>query len=143
MTLINRSALLPYPNQSVFELVADIESYPGFMDGCVGAVILHRSDQAVEARLDLARGGITQSFATRNRIQPFHTIELELLEGPFDKFHGRWQFLALGEMACKVSLDLEFKFSNALLGVAAGRLFDNVTSNLVDSLSRRAGQLYG
>jgi ribosome-associated toxin RatA of RatAB toxin-antitoxin module len=143
MTTINRSALLPYPNQNVFALVADIESYPGFMDGCVGAEILHRSDDAIEARLDLARAGIAQSFATRNRIQPFHTIELELLEGPFEKFNGRWQFQALGEMACKVSLDLEFKFSNALLGVAAGRLFDTVTSNLVDALSQRARQLYG
>jgi hypothetical protein len=30
-----------------------------------------------------------------------------------------------------------------LLGAAASRLFDKVTNNMVDAISRRAGQLYG
>ena len=72
-----------------------------------------------------------------------HTIELELLDGPFETFTGRWQFQQLGDMACKVSLDLEFRFNNSLLGAAAGKLFDSVTSNLVDSVSRRAKVIYG
>ncbi len=46
-------------------------------------------------------------------------------------------------MACKVSLDLEFTFSNGLLGAAAAKLFDSVTGNLVDALARRARELYG
>jgi ribosome-associated toxin RatA of RatAB toxin-antitoxin module len=143
MTIIQRSALLPYPAERLFELVNDIEAYPRYMDGCVGAQVMHRSEEVIEARLDLARAGIAQSFATRNRSQPHHTIELELLEGPFESFHGRWQFQGLGDMACKVSLDLEFTFNNGLLGAAAAKLFDSVTGNLVDSLGRRARELYG
>lgn len=143
MTVIQRSALLPYSAEQVFALVNDIESYPLFMDGCAGAQILFRDEHMVEARLDLARGGIAQSFATRNRSHAQHTIELELLDGPFETFSGRWQFQRLGDMACKVSLDLDFTLNNGLLGVAAARLFDTVTGNLVDSLARRARQLYG
>jgi ribosome-associated toxin RatA of RatAB toxin-antitoxin module len=143
MTRVQRSALLPYPAERLFQLVDDIESYPSYMDGCVGARILHRDSEVVEARLDLARGGIQQSFSTRNRLLAHRAIELELLEGPFDTFRGRWQFQALGDTACKLSLDLEFTFSNGVLGVAAGKLFDSVTANLVDTLSRRARDLYG
>ena len=43
-TKIDRSALLMYPAQSIFALVNDIESYPHFMDGCVGAEVLARSE---------------------------------------------------------------------------------------------------
>ena len=143
MTRINRSALLPYPAARLFALVNDIESYPSYMDGCVGAQILKRDGAVIDARLELSRGGIAQSFATRNRAHEFHTIELELLEGPFDRFSGAWKFQGLGDMACKISLDLEFSLKNSVLGLAAGKLFDSVTHNLVDAVSRRANQLYG
>ncbi|MEP5763520.1 MAG: type II toxin-antitoxin system RatA family toxin [Halieaceae bacterium] len=143
MTTIQRSALLPYPAERLFLLVNDIEAYPQYMDGCVGAEILSRGEGVLEARLDLARGGIAQSFATRNRAEPHHRIELELLEGPFEHFAGSWKFQQLGDMACKVSLDLEFTLSSKLLSTATARLFDAVTLNLVDALSRRARHLYG
>ena len=143
MTRIDRSLLLPYLAEQVFSLVNDVESYPQYMDGCVGAEVLRREPDLLEARLDLAKGGIAQSFATRNRMVPGRSIVLELIEGPFDHFAGRWEFTSLGDTACKVSLMLEFSVSNGLLGVAATRLFDRVTNNLVDSVGRRARQVYG
>ena len=143
MRTINRSALLPYSDRQVFALVNDIESYPLYMDGCVGAQVMRSEENLVEARLDLARAGISQSFCTRNRLQPHSVIELELVEGPFRSFSGRWDFTALGDMACKVTLQLEFMVSNALLGAAAGKLFDSVTNNLVDALAKRAKEVYG
>jgi len=143
MTIINRSVLLPYSARQLFDLVSDVESYPSYMEGCVGARILRRDDQLLEARLDLARGGINQSFSTRNRMRAAQEITLELLDGPFEHFSGHWDFRALGDSACKMSLYLEFKFSSKLLGVAASRLFEKVTNNLVDAVGRRATQIYG
>lgn len=143
MTVINRSALLPYSAEQLFALVCDIESYPQYMEGCVGACILRREADVVEARLDLARGGIRQSFSTRNRLHVAREITLELIEGPFEYFTGRWEFRELGEAACKLSLLLEFSISSRLLGAAAAKLFDRVTNNLVDAVGRRARQLYG
>ena len=143
MTIIQRSALLPYAAHQVYRLVDDIESYPQYMEGCVGSRILKREPSRVEARLELARAGISRGFSTRNHLRPPHSIELELLEGPFDSFSGQWRFQALGQTACKVSLDLEFTLNNSVVGAAAARLFDSVTSQLVDSLSRRARQVYG
>ncbi len=143
MTTINRSALLPYAAVQVFDLVNDIESYPHFMEGCVAAQVLRANEDVIEARLELAKAGISQSFSTRNRLHGREAIELELLEGPFEYFRGRWEFAALDDMACKVSLRLEFTVNNRMLGAAATRLFDSVTNNLVDALSRRARQVYG
>jgi ribosome-associated toxin RatA of RatAB toxin-antitoxin module len=143
MPRIERSALMPYQAEQIFDLVNDIEAYPDYMEGCVGAEILRREANLVEARLDLAGAGVEHSFSTRNLFLAPHTIELELLEGPFDHFMGRWNFQQLGEAACKVSLDLQFRMRSGLLGLAAGKLFESVTPRLVDSLGARAQQIYG
>jgi len=143
MTTINRSALLPYQARQLFELVNDVEAYPKYMDGCVGARILRREEALMEARLDLAKGGIAQSFSTRNRMIDAKQITLELLDGPFDYFEGLWEFRALGDSACKMSLNLDFNVNSTVLGAAASRLFEKVTNNLVDAVSKRARQIYG
>lgn len=143
MTRISRSALLPYQPRQLFELVNDIEAYPSYMEGCVGAEVYLRTDTLVEARLDLARGGVSQSFATRNRLVDARHISLELIDGPFDFFEGMWEFIPLGDAACKLSLCLNFNISNAVLGVAASRLFEMVSNNLVGAVERRAKQVYG
>lgn len=143
MRIIDRSALLPFTAHQVYELVNDVEAYPQYMDGCVAANVLRHDGDLMEAQLELARGGISQRFSTRNRLVVGESIALELIEGPFEAFNGRWDFRALGDSACKVSLRLEFAVNNALVGAAAVRLFDRVTGDLVDAVSRRAAHVYG
>ena len=143
MRTINRSSLLPYRAGQLFDLVNDIEAYPRFMDGCVGAQVLRQEEGLVEARLDLSKGGVSHSFSTRNRMVDAEHISLELVEGPFDQFGGRWEFTPLGDSACKVSLSLHFNTNNAVLGAAAARLFDSATNNLVSAVEKRAKELYG
>ena len=143
MTVIERSALLPHTAKRVFDLVADIERYPEFLDGCVGAEIHERSEETVTATLRLSRAGISHSFTTRNKMTPPEKIELTLVDGPFDSFSGQWMFRALGEAACKASLRLHFELASGLADVAVARLFDKVALDLVDAVVRRASQELG
>ncbi len=142
-THIERSALLPYSAEQLFELVNDVEAYPQYMDGCVAAQVLSSDEGGMEARLELKKGGISQSFATRNHWEEHSQIVMELLEGPFESLHGVWNFNALASDACKVSLDLRFTMNNQLVSKAAERLFESVAGNLVNALCQRANCLYG
>lgn len=143
MTNIQRSALVPYSALAMYQLVNDIEAYPQFMDGCVGAAVLNRSNDSVEARLDLAKGGLHYSFTTRNQLLPPDRIELTLIEGPFESFRGEWTFQALNEYACKIALQLQFEMSGRLLNFAARKMFDGIANQMVDALVKRAHQLHG
>lgn len=143
MTHITRSALVAYSDQQMFELVNDIEAYPQYMDGCVGAEVLERDSDEVTARLDLSKLGMRYSFTTRNRLSAPDSMVMQLVEGPFRQFRGVWSFKALAADACKVSLELEFEFSNSLVAMAAGKWFESVANELVDGLCRRAQQVYG
>jgi ribosome-associated toxin RatA of RatAB toxin-antitoxin module len=140
MTVIERSALLAHPVEQVFDLVADIERYPEFLKGCVGADILKRDDGQVTATLRLSRAGISHGFTTQNRMQRPHRIDLALVDGPFSHFAGHWSFLALGDDACKTTLQLHFELASGIASVAAGKLFDKVALDLVDAIVNRAGQ---
>jgi ribosome-associated toxin RatA of RatAB toxin-antitoxin module len=46
--------------------------------------------------------------------------------------------LPLTDSACKVSLTLDFEFSNRLLAAAAAKMFEGVANKLVDGLVARA-----
>ena len=70
MTDIQRSALLPFSAEQVYALINDVSAYPKYMNGCVGAEILEQTDEIMEARLDLAKGGLKYSFTTRNTLCP-------------------------------------------------------------------------
>ncbi len=137
-----RSALVAYSAQQMFDLVNDIEAYPQYMEGCVGAEVLTRTDTWVEARLDLSKAGIRHSFITRNSLLPPQRMEIRLVRGPFRHLSGGWTFKPLAEDACKVSLELEFEFSNKLLALAANKWFEGVASTLVDALCQRAETVY-
>ncbi len=143
MTTIDRSALLPYSAGQLFQLVADIEQYPKFLNGCEDAQILAREGDVVTARLGLSRAGLSHSFVTRNTMRSGESINLELVDGPFERFDGCWRFTALASDACKVALTLEFRMRSGLIHAAAGRLFDKVAVDLVDAVVRRANTIYG
>ncbi|MDA9710946.1 type II toxin-antitoxin system RatA family toxin [Luminiphilus sp.] len=143
MTVIERSALLSHPAEQIFDLVAEIERYPEFLDGCIGAEVLERHDNTVTASLWLSKAGISHGFTTCNRLQRPQSMTLTLVEGPFERFQGEWIFRPLGESACKASLRLEFDLARGLAGVAVGKLFDRVAVDLVDAIVRRASQQLG
>lgn len=140
-TTINKTALLPHSAKTMFDLVADIASYPEFLPGCSGAQIIEQTENGVVGKLDLSKAGVTQSFVTRNTNTPYTSITLALEDGPFESLGGEWRFDALSEEACRVSLDLTFQLRSGLLKMAASRLFESVANDMVDAMVKRANQL--
>lgn len=81
-TRIQRSALLPYPAQALFDLVNDVAGYPQFLPWCRASEVLEVSETHMLASLEVAKGSIGQRFVTRNVLQPGQRIEMNLQEGP-------------------------------------------------------------
>lgn len=142
-TRIQRSALLPYPAQALYDLVNDVASYPQFLPWCAASEVLDASESEMRATLTVAKGGISQRFTTYNLMVPNASIEMRLVEGPFSQLHGLWEFKALGEKACKISLDLTFDYAGPLVKATLGPLFTQAANTMVDAFCQRAKQLHG
>jgi len=143
VTSVHKSALLPYSAEEMYNLVADIESYAQFLQWCGAARILAREGDTVTAAIDIAYRGVHQTFTTRNRGRVAEMMEMRLVEGPFKHLLGYWRFTPLDDTACKVSFDLDFEFSNRMLGLVVGPVFHHIANGMVDSFRQRAVALYG
>lgn len=143
MPRVERSALVHYSCEQMFELVNDVASYPEFVPGCSNVRIFNASEHVIEAELAISKAGIKHSFATRNTLHPYSEVDMQLLNGPFKTLQGGWQFEPLSDDACKVILQLDFEFSSQILHFAFAKVFNDVTSRMVDAFAKRAKQVYG
>ncbi|MEX0951996.1 MAG: type II toxin-antitoxin system RatA family toxin [Gammaproteobacteria bacterium] len=142
MTQINKTAQVPYSAEQMYQLVDDVEKYPDFLPWCSNVRILRQMDAEVEAQISMALGKLQQSFTTRNTGEPPVRLRMDLLEGPFQYLHGRWEFEPAGS-GCRVSLDMDFEFKNKLVRMALGGAFNKIVNSLMSAFVQRAHQLYG
>ena len=142
MATVKKSALVLYSAAEMYALVNDIEAYPQFLPWCRSTHVLMCGEDELRATIEMAKGGVHKSFTTFNRMQKHKMIDIRLLEGPFKRLEGYWRFEPLRADACKVSLDLEFEFSQ-LLRVAIEPVFKQIANSLVDAFCKRAVDLYG
>jgi ribosome-associated toxin RatA of RatAB toxin-antitoxin module len=138
MPTIQRSALVEHSAARMFALVNDIAAYPRRFDWCESAQVLEADDEHVVARLDLGFGALRTRFTTENTLSPPHHIAMTLRAGPFKRLDGRWQFHALDECACKVTLTLDFEPQSRLLAPAMTLGFQGLADRMVDDFVRVA-----
>jgi ribosome-associated toxin RatA of RatAB toxin-antitoxin module len=138
MIQIRRSAIVRQGAQRMFDLVNDIEAYPRRFSWCAGAQVLAREPGALTARLELRVAGMTQAFTTRNTLDPPHTIAMQLVEGPFTQLGGAWEFTALGDAGCKISLALDFDYSGRLMAPIMRAGFQKLADRMVDEFCAEA-----
>jgi ribosome-associated toxin RatA of RatAB toxin-antitoxin module len=144
VTTIVRTALLPYSPEEMYALVNDVAAYPAFLPWCRASRVISETATDMVASIEIARGVLNRSFTTHNHLQAPQRIELALVDGPFRKLHGHWQFATLKTAnACKVTLQLDFEFDNSMISLAARPVFTQIVNSLVDAFSKRASEVYG
>ena len=126
----------------MFELVNNIDDYSQFLNWCDSSSILNQSDNQITASVQINQGGIKQSFSTLNTLTPYTSIEMQLLDGPFDELSGEWRFETLGENASKVHLTLQFKFKSMLIDMALSPIFKSIANSQLDAFVARAKYIY-
>lgn len=144
MSHIQRNALVHYSPAEMYQLVNDVAGYASFLPWCRSSEVKSETETDMVASVEIAKGVLNKSFTTHNKLQKDKRIEMQLVDGPFKNLSGFWQFDALKtENACKVSLDLQFEFDNAMMSIAAKPIFTQIASSLVDAFCKRAVEVYG
>jgi len=143
MPVINRSALVMHSVEEMYQLINDILAYPSFIPDCGDSEIISRDGDTITASLLVSKGGLKKWFTTTNTLVSNEKIVLNLVEGPFKKLIGSWTLKALSDEACKISLDLDYEFSNKVFDLAFGRVFNHLTNNMVQAFTQRAKEVYG
>jgi ribosome-associated toxin RatA of RatAB toxin-antitoxin module len=127
----------------MYSLVDDVDRYHEFLPWCEDSAVLERKSKELTARIGVSFKGLSTAFTTRNCLISNREIKIALIEGPFDELTGAWQFSALDEKACRVSLDVWFSLPGRLANQTITPIFKHICTTLVESFACRAKELYG
>lgn len=146
MKTVHKSVLIWYSPAEMYALVVAVGEYPKFLPWCDHANVLATDVAGMTAEIGISFGGIRQSFTTQNTHAESRQVILRLVDGPFSKLDGHWDFVPLGDgsqRACRVELTLNYGFDNTTLAKLVGPVFDKIAQSLVDAFVKRAQQVYG
>jgi ribosome-associated toxin RatA of RatAB toxin-antitoxin module len=138
MREVKRSALVGESPARMYDLINDIERYPEFVPWCTAARIVSRNDHEVVATLNIKRGPLKAEFTTRNLLEPASRVLMQFVSGPFRVLEGLWTLTPLGELGCRVELEMRFEFANRVTGTLFEPLFEDTAGSLVDAFVKRA-----
>lgn len=145
---------LPYSARQMFDLVADIESYPQFLPWNSAARIRSRQtrpDGAEEIAADLVISFkvFRERFGSQVVLWPADPetgtlkIDTEYLDGPFKYMRSGWTFTDRPEGGCHVEFFVDFEFKNMILQKLIGVVFHEAMVRIVRAFENRAKVLYG
>ncbi|QUS35245.1 type II toxin-antitoxin system RatA family toxin [Falsirhodobacter algicola] len=140
---------LPYTAQQMYDLVADVGSYPQFLPWNSAARIRSRTPVAnggelMEADLVISFKVFRERFGSRVTLWPEDKkIDTEYLDGPFKYLKSTWAFRDCPEGGCEVEFFVDFEFRNAILQGIIGMVFNEAMQRIVRAFEARAAELYG
>ena len=146
MKTVHKSVLIWHSAAEMFALVTDVARYPEFLPWCDRASVQEEHAHGMIAKVGISMAGFSQSFTTRNLHEQDRKVSLKLVDGPFSRLEGCWEFTPLGngaQRACKVELILSYGFDSRTLAMLVGPVFDKIAGSLVDAFVKRASVVYG
>lgn len=132
----------------MFDLVADIESYPQFLPLCVGLNVRARTEEegiiTKVAEMTVGYRAIRETFTTRVKCDAApRKIFVEYIDGPFKHLENRWSFREEAPDACLVEFQIAYEFKSRVLALLMGGMFDTAFRKFSEAFERRADIVYG
>ena len=142
----NEKKKLSYTAQQMYNLVADVASYPEFLPWCAAArvksVLPKDNTQVISADLVISFKVFRERFESRvvlNNDELF--IDTEYVDGPFKHMVSTWKFEDLQD-GCTITFFVDFEFKNMILQSIIGLVFNEAMQQIVRAFESRADVLY-
>lgn len=132
----------------MFDLVADIESYPEFIPYCENTQLLEKRVEldATILLVDMTIGYrfVRETFRSRVTLdRSSRDIRADYISGPVKSLVNEWTFEPLADAGCRIHFFLDYEFRNRAFGALMNALFDKVFKRFADAFEARADAIYG
>lgn len=140
--------VMPHTPDQMFDMIADVAAYPGFLPWCAAARI--RQTQAQPDGTELLEADLVISFkvfrerfgsrVTLDRAQG--RIDVEYIDGPFKYLVNHWKFTPHPD-GTEVNFHVDFEFRSKALQAVIGVVFYEAMRRIVGAFEARGKALYG
>jgi coenzyme Q-binding protein COQ10 len=134
--------VVPYTQEQLFDLVADVDKYPQFLPWCVASRIRSRTEHELVADLTIGFGPFRESFTSRVTLDRPARIKVRYENGPFRYLNNQWDFIPNGS-GTEVAFFVDFEFRSRILKAAIGVVFHEAVRRMVNAFLKRARDVYG
>ena len=131
MGTFKRSFLIRKPVDQVFKTLSDVEEYKTFIPYCIDSKIIEEQSDYSLVTLNLEFFGIQTSFTTKNVIKKNESIEMDLIEGPFEKFKSSWRLQEVDQQTTNLSFVMNYQMRNKILEMAFKNNLKSVSESIV------------
>ena len=131
MGTFKRSFLIRKPVDQVFKTLSDVEEYKTFIPYCIDSKIIEEQSDYSLVTLNIEFFGIQTSFTTKNVIKKNESIEMDLIEGPFEKFKSSWRLQDVDQQTTNLSFVMNYQMRNKILEMAFKNNLKGVSEAIV------------
>ncbi|AIL13197.1 hypothetical protein IM40_06300 [Candidatus Paracaedimonas acanthamoebae] len=134
--------VLPYSQEQLYELVADVERYPEFLPWCRDAIIHQRQGNKLIAELKIGYKFFQEAYMSDITLMPTTAINVTYAKGPLKHLKNQWHFQSMTAKTCRVDFELEFELKSFFLQKATETVFTTIVCQMLDAFETRARLLY-
>lgn len=136
--------VVPYTQDQIFDLIADVERYPEFLPWCVAARIRQRpAPNVLVADLVIGYKVFRERFTSHVQLNRPTRIDVKYYEGPFRYLNNHWNLEPRGDSECVIDFYVDFEFKSRMLQKVIQTLFNEAVHRMVGAFEKRAEALYG
>jgi len=137
--------IMPYTAKQMYDLVADVETYPDFLPWCAATRIRKVTKDShktiIEADLIIAFKVFRERFGSRVTLKDEKfSIDVEYLDGPFKYLNNHWIFRDV-DGGCEADFFVDFEFKSRVLQALIGVVFNEAMQRIVKAFEMRADDL--
>ena len=133
---------LPYTCKQLFDMVADIESYPAFLPGWSRVHILHAENARLDVEQHLEIGPLALRFTSSAQLDDCSRILITSSDAPFGNMTIDWHFTSVADNCCEVSVEIELALHTGPLERPLTRVLAHSNNELLSLFEQRAHSLY-
>ena len=137
MNQFKRLFVIKKPVQEVFKVLSDVEQYHTFIPYCIESKIIEEQNEYLLVTLNIEFFGIQTSFTTKNVVKNNKSIEIDLIEGPFEKFESNWRLEEVDQQTTSLSFEMSYQMRNKILEMAFKKNLKTVSESIVKAFKSR------
>ena len=139
--------IVPFSQQQMFNLVADVDKYEEFLPWCNSSKVISKepreTDEIMIADLEIGYDQFVYTYRSEIILsKDFELIKVRNLEGPFKYLANVWKFEVINENTCKINFEIDFELNIKFFDLLMKKFFDLAFKKMVDAFLERANEIY-
>ena len=130
--------VVPHERERIFDLVADVESYPSFLPLWKAARIIGRTADGYKTRQSLGIGPTKLDFISHTTLTFPERIVVVSQDGPMRSLRMEWDLEIAGPGQCRAKLDLVVEVHSRMLQKLLQTTYGEMAPRLITAFERRA-----